>query len=208
MALLYKLINSCIISEVGSDYSNFSCDPILFMISSIFRDLIAFEDTSASYILRFFSYILFSDAPRFFTPITSLFNSSWAFGIIKFNIHWSFSSTFLQMNCTLSGLSIFLLTYSNAGKLAWAISLATFLILWSGSRSKNCDSVSTINTSTRVFFNCDLSMLLFSYYELSFSSLQWKNVHYGLPVHMLVSYYSPRWNLPSTTGPPVWGSTS
>ena len=103
---------------------------------------------------------------------------------------------------------MFLLTYSKEGKLAHAINLATFLILWSGSRIRNTASVITMKTSTIVFFIKDLSMDLFSYYELSFSSLQWKNAHYGFPVHIFVSYCNPRWNLPSTTGPPVSGSFS
>ena len=125
--------------------------------------------------------------------------------MIKFRTHGSFSSTFLQMNYTWSGLSMFLLTYSNDGRLAQAINLATFLILWSGSSIKNTYSVITKNTSTTVFFRVALSTDLFNYCELSFSSLQWKNAHYGLPVHILVSYCMPRWNCPTTASCPVYG---
>jgi len=43
--------------------------------------------------------------------------------------------------------SKFLLIYSRAAKLAHATSLATFLILWSGSKTKNTESVTTIMIS-------------------------------------------------------------
>lgn len=157
--------------------------------SSMFIPLVAAsEETSDSRILRFFSYTLDTPIPMFFRFFVIRLRHSYEFFINILNSSWvSCSSVFLQMNEMLSGFSMFLLTCYREGRVNQATRRATFLILWSGSRYSKSDSVTMVNKSSSPFrFPCP-----------SFSSLHGKIPHCWFCVHILISYWSPRWNLPT-----------
>lgn len=84
---------------------------------------------------------------------------------------------------------------SSEGSVNQAMSLATFLILWSGSRKSSNDSVTTVNISIYPLRLPPLFTLL--NYIFSFSSYPGNSPHAGFCSHMFMSYWRPRWNLPT-----------
>lgn len=114
--------------------------------------------------------------------------------IITFSTHYYLSSPayYLHVKVNISYFSKFLFIDSSAGKEAQATSLATFFILWSGSRTKNTDSVTIKYMST--------TFLLFFIYSTDWfildngilSSQQRNTPHLELDIHMLMSYCNPR----------------
>lgn len=91
------------------------------------------------------------------------------------------------MKAMLFGLSMFLRICSRAGRVNHAMRRATFLNLRSGSKYSSIESVTTVYTS----------MYPFLYLPLSFSSWQGKTPHELCCNQMFMSYWRPRWNLPT-----------
>lgn len=154
--------------------------------------------TSASMIFLFFSNNLVVVMPILLRWVYTLAIQSFALDIATLICHYSFSSTFLQTNITMFFYSTCLLICSSAAKLAHDTSLATFLILWSGSSTKNTVSVITKNISFRF-----LLLLNFSNAESNwvfFCSWQGKTPQWGFDSQMLISYYAPKWKRPYIRG--------